>query len=38
MQILQTIGAGKSIKIKAVELQNLFNFVVDNLFVIICRQ
>jgi hypothetical protein len=33
MQILQKILDGKSIKIKVVELQMLFNSVVDNIFV-----
>jgi hypothetical protein len=33
MQILQTTLDVKSIKIKVVELQMLFNFVVDNIFV-----
>jgi hypothetical protein len=33
MQILQTTSDGKSSKIKVVELQKLFNLVVDNVFV-----
>jgi hypothetical protein len=33
MQILQTASKGKGIKTKVVELQKLFNFIVDNFFV-----
>jgi hypothetical protein len=33
---LKTTSDGKSIKIKVVALQKLFNFVVDNCFVWIC--
>jgi hypothetical protein len=33
MQILQTTSNGKNFKIKVVELEKLFNFVVDNFFV-----
>jgi hypothetical protein len=33
IQILQTTSDEKSVKIKVVELQKLFNFVVDNFFI-----
>jgi hypothetical protein len=33
IQILQTISDEKSVKMKVVELQKLFNFVVDNFFI-----
>jgi hypothetical protein len=33
IQILQTTSDEKSVKIKVVELQKLFNFVVDNVFI-----
>jgi hypothetical protein len=34
IHILQTTSHEKSVKIKVVELQKLFNFVVDNLFMV----
>ena len=33
IQILQTTSDEKSVKIKVVELQKLFNLVVDNFFI-----
>jgi hypothetical protein len=33
IQILQTTSDEKSVKIKVVELQKLFNFIVDNFFI-----
>jgi hypothetical protein len=33
IQILETTSYEKSVKIKVVELQKLFNFVVDNIFI-----
>jgi hypothetical protein len=33
IQILQTTSDEKSVKIKVVELQKVFNFVVDNFFI-----
>jgi hypothetical protein len=38
MQILQTNSDGKSAKIKILELQKLWNFVVDNFFALIHLQ
>jgi hypothetical protein len=38
MQILQTNSDGKTTKIEVVELQNLWNFVIDNVFIWICLQ